>query len=92
MFSSKEILNNKTIAIASDNKNIKTIAIEDKEVDLILKDYNELISSDFVAWYAKCIKTLGSAKFIQLAEMAKFAGNNKPKYFSWLLKREITTK
>lgn len=88
MFHSKEIL---TIATATVNKNKNTTAtVSDKQIDIVLSDYKHLISLDYIAWYSKCIKKIGVNKFIILCGIAEEIGKDKPKYLSWLLKKEIT--
>lgn len=99
MFSSKEILTtatvNKlknttaTVTTATDNINIITTAVDEKQIDLALQDNSDLISSEFNAWYCKCIKKIGVAKFYELAASARQNGKNKARYFSWLLKRAM---
>ena len=90
MISTKEIIQKqKPIATATVSTKIKPIAIEDKHIDLLINENNDILCLDFKAWYCKCIKLIGADKFVQLASQARNEGKNKPKYFSWLLKREI---
>jgi len=88
VFHSKEIL---TTATVNKNKNTTATAIvSDKQIDIVLSDYKHLISTDYIAWYSKCIKKIGVDKFIILCGLAEENGKDKPKYLSWLLKKEIT--
>ena len=90
--SSQKILKNKTtIATAIEKKlnNPIAIAIEDKEIDLLLSDYSHIICNDYKAWYAKMIKSIGAERFVGLAKTAEQEGSNPARYFSWLLKREV---
>lgn len=91
MFSAQEILQKtKSEPIATEVRTLKPIAIDDKQIDLLISENTDVLCLDFKAWYCKCIKLIGSDKFIQLASLARSEGNNKARYFSWLLKREIS--
>ncbi len=78
-----------TIAIEETNSNTTAIAIDDKEIDLILEDNKNVICHEFKGWYVKTLKLIGKDRFILLAKTAEQEGNNPARYFSWLLKREL---
>ena len=78
-----------TIAIEETNSNTTAIAIDDREIDLVLEDYQNIICKEFTGWYAKTIKQIGKDRFILLAKTAEQEGANPARYFSWLLKREL---
>lgn len=90
MQSSQEIIQNKKpIAIEEVNKKPIAIAIDDKHIDLLLKENHNLICQEFKGWYAKVIKSIGSERFTILAKTAEQEGKNPARYFSYLLKREL---
>lgn len=77
----------KPIAIATENKTNKTIAIvPDNKIDLLLQDYSSLICEQYRAWYCRWIKRNGTEGFVRYAAEAKQEGRNPSRYFSWLLK------
>lgn len=64
-----------------------TIAIDDKEIDYNLEQYQHLIDPKWKAWHAKWIKTHSMPEWIKLAKIAEQDGRDKPKYFTFLLKK-----
>lgn len=88
MFSSQEIIQNKK-TIAIEEVKLKTIAIDDKHIDLLLKENENLICQEFKGWYAKMIKLIGAERFTILARTAEQEGKNPARYFSYLLKKEL---
>lgn len=86
---SKILQKQKSEPIATEDTKLKPIAIDDRYIDLLISENNDILCLDFKAWYCKCIKLIGADKFVQLASQARSEGKDKPKYFSWLLKREI---
>lgn len=87
MQAASEILTHKkTIAIESKELKTIAIAIDDREIDLLLLDKQHLICKEFNAWYCKWIKSNGTEAFVRLASQAEQEGKDKPRYFSWLLK------
>lgn len=91
MQSSQEIIQNKkTIAIEEVKLKTIAIAIDDKHIDLLLKENENLICQEFKGWYAKMIKLIGAERFTILARTAEQEGKNPARYFSWLLKQEVS--
>ena len=85
MESSKEILN--TIAIAK--AEVKTpIAIDDKQVDLVLKEYSHLREESWKAWHAMQIKKHGVSWYVERCKIAEAEGKDPKRYFTWLLKKD----
>lgn len=58
------------------------------QVDNLINNLLDLINPEFKSWYAKAIYKLGRQRVAELAIVAR-RGANPPKYFSWLLKKEI---
>jgi hypothetical protein len=82
---SKEILN--TIATAeAEVKN--TIAIDDKQIDLILKEYSHLRDESWKAWHAMQIKQNGASWYIERCKIALAEGKDPKRYLTWLLKKD----
>jgi hypothetical protein len=62
------------------------------EIDYLIETCKDLTQSsgrDMSGWYAKSIRQIGSERFRELASLARADGKNPPKYFSWLIKREL---
>lgn len=67
--------------------------LPDNNYNQLITDYADLTSTgkDMTAWYRSVIRRVGAEKFCRLASIARVDGIDKPRYFSWLLKREMTS-
>lgn len=85
MESSKEILN--TIAIVKTGTKTP-IAIDDKQIDLVLKEYSHLREESWKAWHAMQIKEHGVSWYLERCKIAEAKGKDPRRYFTWLLNKD----
>ena len=85
MESSKEILN--TIAIVKTGTKTP-IAIDDKQIDLVLKEYSHLREESWKAWHAMQIKEHGVSWYVERCKIAEAEGKDPKRYFTWLLNKD----
>lgn len=106
MFSSQEIIQNKkttenncTTEINKVNLNCTTEQLLEqsnknhlaaKQVDLIIKDFTHLIEGGWEKYHYKMVYRIGEYKYRELARTAEQEGKNPARYFSWLLKQEVS--
>lgn len=58
--------------------------------DIALSQYADLMSPQFYAWYCKIFYQIGKERFHILASTARVEGKDKKRYFSSLLKSELS--
>ena len=61
-----------------------------KQVDLIINDFNHLIAPHWKSYHCKMIYKIGEQKYRELARTAEQEGKDPARYFSWLLKQEVS--
>jgi len=62
------------------------------EIDYLIetcKDLTQAGGRNMSGWYASAIRNIGAERFRELASLARADGKNPPRYFSWLIKREL---
>lgn len=76
-----------TIAIAIETKDKDTIAIGDKELDLLLDENCNLYPDSYRSWHAKWIKVHGKQAWLRCVSTARQEGRDPQRYLVWLLLR-----
>lgn len=84
MRSTEEIIKNKQLQLQK--QKLKPIAIDDREIDLVLEEYKSLRDINWTGWHAKHIKANGVDWYIRQCAIAK-EGNNPRRYLTWLIKK-----
>jgi hypothetical protein len=57
----------------------------------LIAEYPDVMSADFVGWYASIIRKIGVKRFMQIADQAR-AGNDPRRLFSYLLRQHDNAK
>lgn len=81
-----------TAAAVVNEVNPAVTAVSNKQIDALIEDYGDLTRSGkpMDGYYADTIRRLGVERWLQLAHVARVEGKNKPRYFNWLLKHELS--
>ena len=63
--------------------------LSEDEIDAVLDKHIDLVSEEFRGWHRRQILRLGVDRYIGLASDARREGRNKPKFFSFLLRKTV---
>lgn len=72
------------------NKPSNNVGKYSYDCDFLYQDLGDLVNDGFESWYKSTFYKLGKDKVLRLASIARADGINKNRYFSFLLKGELT--
>ena len=57
--------------------------------DNLYGELSDLVNEHHRAWFMKVFYLLGKDRVLRVASIARAEGRDKPRYFSWLIKKEL---